>query len=203
MRCLRQAASVYAFVEQLAIEKFHGIGEVTAASEDAFARYSYWRRFENVIATELTQHFWKAGHYYYKIARAEDDRPVEANRVRKFIGAEISFAQDLSDISQMLQELEQIAQIVEQRLEQHQTRGRTLTLKVKFSNYQQLTRSKTMLAPINELSTIFEIAKTLFESIDLENPSIRLLGISLSNLDNAKQTQVIQLPLFQNGNIIF
>ncbi|MEH2260748.1 DinB/UmuC family translesion DNA polymerase [Nostoc sp.] len=96
-----------------------------------------------------------------------------------------------------------IAQIVEQRLEQHETRGRTLILKVKFSDYQQLTCSKTMLACISELDTIFEIAKALFESIDLENCSIRLLGISLSSLDNAKQTQVIQLPLFQNGNIIF
>ena len=93
--------------------------------------------------------------------------------------------------------------LVEQRLEQHETRGRTLTLKVKFSDYQQLTRSKTMLAPIIELDTIFEIAKGLFLSIDLENRSIRLLGISLSNLDNAKQTQVIQLPLFQNGGVIF
>ena len=109
--------------------------------------------------TELTHHFGKAGHYYYKIARAEDDRPVEANRVRKSIGAETSFAQDLSDISQMLQELEQIALSCEQRLEQNEIRGRTLTLKVKFSDYQQLTRSKTMLAPISELSTIFEIAR--------------------------------------------
>ncbi|WP_375496253.1 hypothetical protein [uncultured Nostoc sp.] len=83
----------------------------------------------------------------------------------------------------MLQELEQIAQIVEQRLEQHETPGRTLTLKVKFSDYYQITRSKTMLAPIGELSTIFEIAKTLFLSIELENRSVRLLGISLSNLD--------------------
>ncbi|MEH2079997.1 MAG: hypothetical protein V7K89_08255 [Nostoc sp.] len=107
----------------------------------------------------------------------------------------------LSDHSEMLQELEQIAQIVEQRLKQHETRGRTLTLKVKFSDYQQLTRSKTMLAPISELSTIFEIAKTLFLSIELENRSVRLLGISLSNLDNAKQTQAIQLPLFQNADI--
>lgn len=103
----------------------------------------------------------------------------------------------------MLQELEQIALSCEQRLEQHETRGRTLTLKVKFSDYHQLTRSKRMLAPISELSTIFEIAKTLFLSIELENRSVRLLGISLSNLDNAKQTQAIQLPLFQNGNIIF
>ncbi|MCC5633507.1 hypothetical protein LC613_39275 [Nostoc sphaeroides CHAB 2801] len=64
-------------------------------------------------------------------------------------------------------------------------------------------RHAPILAPISELSTIFEIAKALFESISLENRSIRLLGISLSNLDNAKQNQVIQLPLFQNGNIIF
>ncbi|MEH2363421.1 DNA polymerase IV [Nostoc sp.] len=191
-----------AFVEQLAIEKFHGIGEVTAAKMHSLGIHT-GADLKMRSLTELTHHFGKAGHYYYKIARAEDDRPVEANRVRKSIGAETSFAQDLSDISQMLQELEQIAQIVEQRLEQQETRGRTLTLKVKFSDYQQLTRSKTMLAPISELSTIFEIAKGLFESIDLENRSIRLLGISLSNLDNAKQLQAIQLPLFQNGNIIF
>jgi DNA polymerase-4 len=76
-------------------------------------------------------------------------------------------------------------------------------LKLKFSDYRQLTRSKTMLTPISELDTIFEIAKTLLESIDLENRSIRLLGISLSNLDNVKQTQVVQLPLFQNGSVIF
>nr|WP_242055020.1 hypothetical protein [Nostoc flagelliforme] len=71
---------------------------------------------EKASLLELTHHFGKAGHYYYKIARAEDDRPVEANRVRKSVGAETSFAQDLSDVGQMLQELEQIAQIVEQRL---------------------------------------------------------------------------------------
>jgi DNA polymerase-4 len=190
------------FVEQLAIEKFHGIGEVTAAKMHSLGIHTGADLKERSL-TDLTHHFGKAGHYYYRIARAEDDRPVEANRVRKSIGAETSFAQDLSDISQMLQELEQIAQIVEQRLEQHETRGRTLTLKVKFSDYQQLTRSKTMLAPISELDTIFEIAKTLFLSIELENRSVRLLGISLSNLDNQKQSQAIQLPLFQNGNIRF
>jgi DNA polymerase-4 len=198
----KAGARAIAFVEQLPIEKFHGSGEVTAAKMHSLGIHT-GAGLKGRTLSELTHHFGKAGHYYYKIARAEDDRPVEANRVRKSIGAETSFAQDLSDISQMLQELEQIAQIVEQRLEQHETRGRTLTLKVKFSDYHQITRSTTMLAPISELSTIFEIAKALFESIDLENRSIRLLGISLSNLDNAKQTQVIQLPLFQNAGIIF
>ncbi|WP_375514874.1 hypothetical protein [uncultured Nostoc sp.] len=91
--------------------------------------------------------------------------------------------------------------LCEQRLEQHETRGHTLTLKVKFSDYHQITRSKTTITPISELDIIFEIAKVLFESIDLENRSIRLLGISLSNLDNAKQSQAIQLPLFQDADI--
>ncbi len=191
-----------AFVEQLPIEKFHGIGEVTAAKMHSLGIHT-GADLKQRSLTELTRHFGKAGNYYYKIARSEDDRPVEANRVRKSIGAENSFANDLSDVGQMLQEIEQIASVVEQRLEQHETRGRTLTLKVKFSDYRQITRSKTAIAPISEVDTIFEIAKILFLSIDLENRSIRLLGISLSNLDNAKQTQVIQLPLFQNGNIIF
>jgi DNA polymerase-4 len=189
-----------AFVEQLAIEKFHGIGEVTAAKMHSLG-IDTGVDLKGRSLSELTYHFGKAGQYYYKIARAEDDRPVEANRVRKSIGAENSFANDLTDVGQMLQELEQIAEIVKQRLEQHETRGRTLTLKVKFSDYRQITRSKTAIVPISELDMIFELAKALFESIDLENRSIRLLGISLSNLDNAKQTQVIQLPLFQNADI--
>ncbi|MEH2284987.1 MAG: hypothetical protein V7K90_27330 [Nostoc sp.] len=174
---LSTTSRVYAFVEHLPIEKFHGIGEVMAAKmhslgihtgADLKERSSKTLPLakpleEKASLTELTHHFGKAGHYYYKIARAEDDRPVEANRVRKSIGAETSFAQDLSDISQI--ELEQITLSCEQRLEQNETRGRTLTLKVKFSDYQQLTRSKTMLAPMSELDTIFEIAKTLFLSI--------------------------------------
>lgn len=122
---------------------------------------------------------------------------VEPNRVRKSIGAETSFAVDLSDRAAVLHELEQIASLVEQRLEQHSTRGRTLTLKIKFSDYQQITRSKTMPDYTRSLDIIITTATALFESIELENRSIRLLGIALSNLENVKQTQVIQLPLFE------
>ncbi|MEH2084987.1 MAG: DNA polymerase IV [Nostoc sp.] len=84
-----------AFVEQLAIEQFHGIGEVTAAKMHSFGIHT-GADLKTRSLTELTHHFGKAGQYYYKIARAEDDRPVEANRVRKSIGAENSFARDLS-----------------------------------------------------------------------------------------------------------
>lgn len=185
-----------AFVEGLAIEKFHGIGEVTAAKMHSLGIHT-GADLKQRSLSELTQHFGKVGHYYYKIARAEDDRSVEPNRVRKSIGAETSFAVNLSDRAQMLYELEQIAQIVQQRLEQNSTRGRTLTLKIKFSDYQQITRSKTLPNYTCDLDAIITTATELFEAVEMETPSIRLLGIALSNLEKAKQTQVIQLPLFE------
>ncbi|MBD2683343.1 MULTISPECIES: DNA polymerase IV [Nostoc] len=184
-----------AFVEGLAIEKFHGIGEVTAAKMHSLGIHTGADLKARSLA-ELTRHFGKVGHHYYKIARAEDDRIVEPNRVRKSVGAETSFAVDLSDRWVLLHELEQIAQIVEQRLEQNSTRGRTLTLKIKFSDYQQITRSQTMPDYTRDLEAIIATATALFEAVELENRSIRLLGIALSNLENAKQIQVIQLPLF-------
>lgn len=93
-------------------------------------------------------------------------------------------------------ELEQIAQTVKQRIDQHQASGRTLTLKVKFSDYQQITRSKTVLTPIRELSAIATVAKELFETLEIRNRGVRLLGISLSNL-NVKELQPVQLSLFE------
>ncbi|HEY9804454.1 MAG TPA: DNA polymerase IV [Leptolyngbyaceae cyanobacterium] len=185
-----------AFVEALPIEKFHGIGEVTAAKMHSLGIHTGADLKERSLA-ELRQHFGKVGHHYYKIARAEDDRVVEPNRVRKSIGAETSFAVDKSDRALMLLELEQIAQIVLSRLEQHQARGRTITLKIKFGDYQQITRSKTLPSYTRDLETIIGTATALFEAVELENRSIRLLGISLSNLEDGKQTQVIQMPLFE------
>lgn len=184
------------FVEALPIEKFHGIGEVTASKMHSLGIRT-GADLKMRSHDFLTQHFGKAGNYYYKIARAEDDRVVEPNRIRKSIGAETSFAEDLSDMASILLELEQIAQVLKQRIDKHQASGRTLTLKVKFSNYQQITRSKTLLVPINDLNDITTQAKALFAAIELSNRSIRLLGISLSNLDNPKEPQVVQLLLFE------
>ena len=111
------------------------------------------------------------------LLKGQDDRVVEPNRVRKSIGAENSFAQDLSDRALMLLELEQIALVLKERIDKHLASGRTLTLKVKFSDYQQITRSKTLLVPISELDVVVRVAIALFEGIELENRSIRLLGI--------------------------
>ena len=124
---------------------------------------------------------------------------IEANCVRKSIGAENSFAQDLSDKATILQELEEIARTLHRRLEKHQAAGRTLTLKVKFSDYHQITRSRTFTSSINNLNVIITVSSALFETIELEDKSIRLLGISLSNLDN-EELKIVQLSLFSFTN---
>jgi nucleotidyltransferase/DNA polymerase involved in DNA repair len=116
--------------------------------------------------------------------------------VRKSIGAENSFARDLGNKATCILELEQIAETLQKRLEKFQTSGRMLTLKVKFSDYQQITGSRTFESSINSLDTMVTEAKALFESIELDNRNIRLLGISISNLDSVQISQVIQLPLF-------
>ena len=120
------------------------------------------------------------------------------NRIRKSIGVENSFAQDISDKATILQELKQIAQTLQDRLDKHQASGRTLTLKVKFSDYQQITRSKTFGNSIDSLNTIITEAIALFETIELGDRNIRLLGISLSNLNlREQQQQLLQLSLFE------
>jgi DNA polymerase-4 len=154
------------FVAALPIEKFHGIGKVTA--------------------TKM--------HY---IARAEDHRIVESNRLRKSIGAETSFTKDLDEPQLILLELETSAQTVEHRLQRYQTLGRTITLKVKFADIQQITRSKTVTAAVGKAEAISQVAKELLASISLEGRSVRLLDISLSNLDGATELKSVQLCLFE------
>ncbi|MGB6298194.1 MAG: DNA polymerase IV [Rivularia sp. (in: cyanobacteria)] len=182
------------FVEGLPIEKFHGIGKVTAAKmNDLGIRTGADLKGRSLEF--LVRQFGKAGYYYYNIARARDDRAVEANRIRKSIGAENSFAVDLNDTSSILKELEKIATTLKERIDKHQASGRTITLKIKFSDYQQITRSKTLSVSINDLNAIFNEAKALFKTIELNNRSIRLLGISLSNLEPVAK-QIVQLSLW-------
>ena len=189
------------FVEELPIEKFHGIGQVTATKMHELGIHT-GADLKLLSEAELTQHFGKIGRFYYGIARGEDDRSVQANRIRKSVGAENSFASDLRDRDIMIQELELIAQTLHQRLEGHHS-GRTLTLKVKFGNYQQITRSRTLMTSIRDLETILAIATELFDAIDLADRTIRLLGLSLSNLDGEKAVKLVQLPLFEYASSQF
>ena len=185
-----------AFVESLAIEKFHGIGKVTAAKMHSLGIRN-GADLKKCDRNSLVRSFGKVGNYYYNIARARDNRAVEANRIRKSIGAENSFAENLEDKETIILKLEQIARTLKKRIDKHQASGRTLTLKVKFSDYRQITRSRTFENCIDSLDTIATEAMKLLEMVELRDRSIRLLGISLSNLHGAKKSEIVQLSLFK------
>lgn len=170
-----------AFVESLPIEKFHGIGHVTANKMHELGIHT-GIDLKARTEVELVERFGKVGLFYYQIARAKDERPVNPNRIRKSIGAETSFDPDLDNVEIMHQELISIARMVHQRLRKHQTRGRTLTLKIKFADYQQITRSCTVLDWIERENQILGLAQELLDRVDLQEQKIRLLGITLSNL---------------------
>jgi DNA polymerase-4 len=183
------------FVERLAIEKFYGVGPVTADKMRKLGIYT-GADLKRWSEQELVHLFGKAGTYYFQIARGVDDRVVEANRIRKSIGVEESFAEDLSDRASVLSALDQIASGLEKRAAKSQSRGRTLTLKVKYSNYQTVTRSKTLGSPITSAQQIKELACELLSATAVAERRARLLGLSLSNFDQDNhESALIQLTL--------
>jgi DNA polymerase IV len=185
------------FVEELPIEKFYGIGRVTAEkmrNAGVFTGADLKRWTE----VDLVKRFGKIGSFYYHIVRGKDDRLVTPNRARKSVGAEESFAEDLADRQAMIAALEEIAQTVKARIDSSNACGRTLTLKVKYADYQQVTRSRTVSEPILESVDMMRIAMELLESTEVDERNVRLLGLSLSNLDGDNESEnddCVQLTL--------
>jgi DNA polymerase-4 len=183
------------FLQQLPIEKFYGIGQVTAAKMHQLgirvgADLKLWSE------VDLVEQFGKVGRFYYHMVRAQDERPVEPNRIRKSIGVETSFTVDLSDRASIFTELETLAYTLKDRLDHRKTYGRTLTLKVKYADYQQVTRSKTMSDAIQTSAEILAIARELLSKTEPLRKKVRLLGLSISNLEsNTVGTTYVQLSL--------
>ena len=184
-----QAAS---FVEELPIRQFYGIGQVTAQKMQALGIHT-GADLKQWPEESLVRHFGKVGRFYYQVARGQDHRPVNPNRIRKSVGAEQSFYEDLSEIKQMCQELDEIAHQVEQRLMRHQRYGCTLTLKVKYADYQQMTRSCTQMHPFRDADRIYETAKALLIENVQPGAKVRLLGITISNLTSIQPIEYHQL----------
>jgi len=185
---------VESFMEELPIEKFYGVGEVTAKK-----MFQYGIRtgadLKRLSEGELMEKFGKAGSFYYLIVRGQDDRTVCPNRIRKSVGAEESYAEDLKDRHEMVVSLEDIAKTLVRRISDKDG-GRTLTLKVKYANYQQVTRSRTVLDTINTFDTIMKIGLELLDTTEAETRNVRLLGLALSNLDSERENEdVVQLTL--------
>jgi DNA polymerase-4 len=139
--------------------------------------------------------FGKAGHYYYWIARGIDEREVSPDRARKSIGAETTFAQDIRDRESANRELRPLIEKLWGHCESVGTRGKTLTLKVKYADFRQLTRSRTSEAPLSTRHNLEQVCADLLNSIFPSTKDVRLLGLSLSSLSGTDATEEEQLLL--------
>ena len=169
------------FVEGLTVQRFHGVGPATAAKMN---RLGIFTALDLRAKDEafLQKHFGKAGPHYYNICRGIDHRPVHANRVRKSVGAENTFSWDLASFDEMKAELEPLVDKVWRYCDSTGVRGRTVTLKVKFADFQVITRSHTRAAPVSDRSTFASISAELLAAQFPMRKGVRLIGVSLSSL---------------------
>jgi len=180
------------FLEELAIGKFFGIGKVTAAKMQRMGIYK-GGDLKKLSEIEMVQRFGKMGRFYYRIVRAEDNREVNPNRIRKSIGAERTFFEDLSTLDAMKEKLNDIAGKVYTYMDKTDNFGRTVTLKMKTPDFQIITRSKTFGSEVRDLESLIKVVYDLLENNKEEVEAVRLLGVSVSNLAREQDTSGIQL----------
>jgi DNA polymerase-4 len=186
------------FIDKLPIRKFFGVGKVTEEKmlNLGIKTGADLKQFKKAKLIEL---FGKSGGYFYNIAHGMDDRPVEPNRIRKSIGKEITLLEDIDDTDQMLEILDNIADRLENSLMKRDAKGRTITLKIKYSDFQSITRSVTIDEPADNASVIMKYVKPLLSKTEAGIKKVRLLGISVSNFDDQDitvgQCRQLLLPL--------
>lgn len=185
------------FIHQLPVEKFYGVGKVTAAKMKLRGLH-FGSDLKKLSEAELVNLFGKSGRFYYKIVRGIDNRPVVANQETKSIGAEDTFSYDLIELEEMNVEIEKLAEKVFFRMQQHNLTGKTVTLKVKFSDFKQITRSKSFTEGVTALASMLDVVKLLLSGIDFGGQGVRLLGVSVSNFQNllGNETLIYQPRLF-------
>lgn len=172
-------SSIEDFMERLPVEKFYGVGHVTAGKMKKLGLHT-GADLKKLSEDDLVRLFGKSGRFYYKIVRGIDNREVEPHSETKSVGAEDTFPYDLTKLDEMNEELIKLAEKVHERLRKHQLKGRTITLKVKYSDFRQITRSRSISQPVDDVETILQTAQELLVATDPERDKIRLLGISVS-----------------------
>lgn len=186
---------VLTFLEELPIEKFYGIGKVTTAKMYNLGIFN-GKDLKGKSLEFLTEHFKSSGASYYSIVRGIHNTKVKPDRIRKSLAAEHTFHANLTSEIYMLEKLERIAEELEKRLKRSKVSGKTITLKIKYSDFSIQTRSKTLPYFVKNKSILLETSKELLFQ-DKIYDSVRLLGISLSNLNTQKKEpeQVVDVQL--------
>jgi len=183
------------FIDQLPVRNFFGVGKVT---EEKMVRLGIktGADLKKFNRNELTRIFGKAGNYFYDIAQGIDERPVEPDRIRKSIGKETTLSEDINDVELMIQILEDLAVRVADLLKRDNRQGMTVTLKIKYFDFQSITRSVTLPEPITDANVMMTQIKSLLKNTDAGRKKVRLLGVSISNfIDETSNGKFKQLPL--------
>jgi DNA polymerase-4 len=189
------------FIDELPIRKFFGVGKVT---EEKMLNVGIktGADLKKYKKEQLVQLFGKSGGYFYNIAHGMDDRPVEPNRIRKSIGKETTLVEDIDDTNQMVEILENIADRLEHSLIKREAKGRTITLKLKYFDFQSITRSITIDGPADSASVIMEHVRPLLSKTEAGKKKVRLLGISISNFDD-QETGCVNICKYRQLNLPF
>lgn len=190
-----------AFIDGLPIRKFFGVGKAT---ERKMIRLGIktgadLKRYDRA---DLVRRFGKSGNYFYDIAHGNDDRPVKPDRVRKSLGKETTLDQDIEDRLEMLDILAGIAQKIEASVHRRDIRGTTLTLKLRYDNFQTVTRSITRPEPFIDAAEMMRVAERLLDCTEAGKRKVRLLGLTISNLEGAGPTsgfRQLSLPFIEGG----
>nr|WP_323009808.1 DNA polymerase IV [Paracoccus sp. (in: a-proteobacteria)] len=169
------------FVAELPVKKFHGVGPATAAKMECLGILT-GADLRAKSAEFLREHFGKSGGWYYRVSRGIDNRPVEPNRERKSIGAEDTFDEDIFMLDIARAEIAALSAKVWRSCEANGLSGRTVTLKVKYADFQQITRSRTAELAIQNGKDLESVASQLLTALFPTEKGIRLLGVTLSSL---------------------
>jgi DNA polymerase-4 len=185
-----------AFVDQLPIRKFFGVGKVTEKRmlNLGIKTGADLKKFSH---DHLVHFFGKAGSYYYHVVRGREERPVQPDRERKSYGKETTLDTDIDDTNQMIEILESLAARVVAGLHRENRQGLTLTLKVKYHDFRSVTRSVTLAEPICDIAVIMKHVSKLMQNTEAGKKKVRLLGISVSNFVGGQKAANtwIQMPL--------
>ncbi|WP_313135376.1 DNA polymerase IV [Paracoccus jeotgali] len=187
------------FIAELPIDRFHGIGPATAARMRALG-IETGADLRGIELSVLQRRFGKAGQWYHDISRGIDNRPVRPNRVRKSIGTETTFSQNLTTLAELLQALRPLAEKVWAQAGAARAQGRCVTIKLRFGDFRQITRSRSLPQPVPDGETLFSLGAGLVEAVPLDARGVRLLGITLSGLHHGENLSQPQLDLFQTDH---
>lgn len=186
--CVIPPHQAEAFIEKLPIGRFYGIGKKTEPKLKAMGIHT-GADLKALSKEEMARIFGRSAGFYYHLVRGHDDRPVETDWIRKSVGSETTFTEDLSDKTRMLVELRPLAEEVLDWMRRNDSYGRTLTLKVKYADFQQITRSRTEAKPFRDLDFIMRLLSELLDSTEAGPRKVRLLGVSISKLGEEEAPQ--------------